>query len=112
MAGSAPLVIPGAVEGPSDETVMRRLIEEVGAQPGTIYGKNGKKWLRDRIGGFNQAAQRAPGLFWLTSTRRHPVLRPCVSSGYPPQPPRCASGLPYARWNPGFWPIVSGWPRS
>jgi hypothetical protein len=36
------VVIYGAVEGLVDEAVVRRLIRHVGAEPGPIYGKNGK----------------------------------------------------------------------
>ncbi|MEK7722283.1 MAG: hypothetical protein AAB359_07830 [Elusimicrobiota bacterium] len=54
------VVISAAVEGLVDEAVAKRLITEVGAIPGTIYGKNGKAALRSRIVGYNKAAAYAP----------------------------------------------------
>lgn len=49
-----------AVEGLVDEAVLRRLVEHVGGQTGTVYGRKGKSYLRQRIGGFNQAARYSP----------------------------------------------------
>jgi len=43
-----------------DEAVLRRLVEHVGGQTGTVYGRKGKSYLRQRIGGFNQAARYSP----------------------------------------------------
>jgi hypothetical protein len=56
------VTISVAVEGITDEAVARRLILHVGAQPGTVYGKEGKQRLRTRITGFNCAAQHTPWL--------------------------------------------------
>ena len=39
---------------------MRRLIGHVGGDSGTIYGRRGKTYLRQRIKGFNQAARYSP----------------------------------------------------
>jgi hypothetical protein len=49
-----------AVEGLVDEAVVRRLIVLAGASPGPVYGKQGKAFLRQRIDGYNDAAQHAP----------------------------------------------------
>jgi hypothetical protein len=57
-----PMTISAAVEGDVDEAVARRLILEVGARPGPVYGKNGKAALRARMSGYNQAARHAPWL--------------------------------------------------
>lgn len=43
-----------------DEAVLRRLVEHVGGQTGTVYGRKGKSYLRQKIGGFNQAARYSP----------------------------------------------------
>lgn len=43
-----------------DEAVVRRLIRHVGAEPGPIYGKNGKAHLRRQVNGYNAAARWAP----------------------------------------------------
>ena len=56
------VTISAAVEGDVDEAVVRKLIIETGAQPGSIYGKNGKGALRAKINGYNNAARRAPWL--------------------------------------------------
>jgi hypothetical protein len=59
----APLpVINGAVEGIVDEAVFRRLLKAVRAEPGTVYGKNGKQQLLERLGGYNNAARFSPWL--------------------------------------------------
>jgi hypothetical protein len=55
-------IISGAVEGIVDEAVARRLVIHAGAHPGTIYGKNGKSFLRRQINGYNSAARHFPWL--------------------------------------------------
>ena len=47
-AGTA---ISAAVEGALDEAVVRRLVRHAGATLATVYGKNGKPFLRGRIAG-------------------------------------------------------------
>ncbi len=54
------MTVSAAVEGSLDEAVVDRLIRHVGGHPGTVYGKNGKPFLKDRIGGYNNAAHHAP----------------------------------------------------
>jgi len=54
------LVISAAVEGLIDESVVRKLIVEAGCKPGTVYGKNGKSFLRRQIQGYNNAARHLP----------------------------------------------------
>ena len=58
MAGGT--VISAAVEGIVDEAVVRKLIAHTGATPGAVYGKQGKASLRQKIAGYNNAAQRMP----------------------------------------------------
>ena len=53
-------LILAAVEGPTDEVVIRRLIKEAGAATGTVYGRNGKSVLREKIDAYNKAACRFP----------------------------------------------------
>ena len=60
MPGSEPVVISGAVEGPLDEAMLKRLITHAGARPGPVYGKKGKAQLLGKLGGYNQAAQFTP----------------------------------------------------
>ena len=54
-----------AVEGIVDEAVARRLIEEAGGIPGTVYNCEGKDSLRKKVKGFNNAAKREPWLVLL-----------------------------------------------
>lgn len=53
-------IIQAAVEGIVDEAVVRRLIAHAGGQIGTVYGKSGKPSLREKIRGYNNAAQFTP----------------------------------------------------
>jgi hypothetical protein len=48
------------VEGVVDEAIVLRLLGHVGAAPGPVYGKQGKPYLRKRIGGFNNMARSVP----------------------------------------------------
>lgn len=58
----APAVISAAVEGITDEAVVRTLISHVGAELGPVYGKKGKPDLRTKVRGYNAAARHAPWL--------------------------------------------------
>ena len=54
------VAITGAVEGDTDEAVVRCLIEHVQAKTRAIYGRNGKTHLQRRLSGYNQAARFSP----------------------------------------------------
>ncbi len=54
------LALSGAVEGPLDEAVLRRLTQHLGLELGTVYGKNGKHAIRDHMAGYNNAARFSP----------------------------------------------------
>jgi len=54
------VIISAAVEGILDEAVARKLIVVAGGRPGTIYGKNGKSFLRRHINAYNRAAHHMP----------------------------------------------------
>lgn len=58
----SPLVISGAVEGIVDEAVFRRIVRAARAEPGVVYGKNGKQQLLQRLPGYNSAARFSPWL--------------------------------------------------
>jgi hypothetical protein len=60
MARHHSVIISGAVEGPTDEAAVRRLISHVGATPGTMYGKKGKPHLQQNIRRYNEAARYRP----------------------------------------------------
>lgn len=55
-----PVIVSAAVEGIVDEAVVRKFIAHAGGQPGAVYGKNGKPFLRQKINGYNNAAHRTP----------------------------------------------------
>lgn len=55
-----PVIIHGAVEGMIDEAVLRRLVKEIGATAGPVYGKNGKPFLLEKLSAYNQAARFSP----------------------------------------------------
>ena len=50
-------VVTAAVEGIVDEAVVRRLAKHAELEMGSVYGKNGKDHLRQRIRGYNNAAR-------------------------------------------------------
>jgi hypothetical protein len=58
----SPPVISGAVEGIVDEAVFTRIVRAVRAEPGPVYGKNGKPQLLERLPGYNNAARFSPWL--------------------------------------------------
>jgi hypothetical protein len=80
-----PAIIQAAVEGISDEVVVRRLIAHVGAEPGTVYGKRGKPHLRIRIAGYNNAARHAPWLV-VVDLDNEMVCAPALRSAWVPSP--------------------------
>ena len=57
-----PVIVSAAVEGIVDEAVVRNLVAGVDAEVAGIHGKNGKPYLRKKIGAFNNAARHAPWL--------------------------------------------------
>lgn len=54
------VIINAAVEGPTDEAVVRRLIEHAGGVAGFVYGKKGKPEIKKNISGYNNAARHQP----------------------------------------------------
>lgn len=86
---SGPVIISAAVEGLVDEAVVRKLIRHAGGEPGTVYGRNGKAYLRQRIRGYNHAARRAPWIV-LVDLDRDADCPPSLVEAWLPDP---ASGL-------------------
>jgi len=78
-------VISGAVEGTVDEAVLRCLLAHVGAQPASIYGKNGKTPLRRQIRGYNEAARRSPWVV-LIDLDHDAVCAPELRTSWLPDP--------------------------
>ena len=54
---SSPVYVSGAVEGPSDEPVLRRIVEGRGASVHRVQVQNGKSNLRRALPGYNAAAR-------------------------------------------------------
>lgn len=57
---TSPIVFSAAVEGPTDEAVLRRVVEYSGATLGPVYGKTGKTTLLRQLLSYNRAAQFSP----------------------------------------------------
>lgn len=54
------MMITAAVEGPTDEAVLRKVINFAGPSVGQVHGRNGKPHLLRSLAGFNHAAQFSP----------------------------------------------------
>ena len=52
-----PIYVSGAVEGPSDEAVLRRVVDHAGALIHRVQVQNGKTNLRRALPGYNAAAR-------------------------------------------------------
>jgi len=78
-------MISAAVEGIVDEAVVRRLIAHAGGTPGAVYGRQGKSLLRQRIAGYNNAAQRVPWIV-LVDLDRDADCAPPLRNAWLPQP--------------------------
>lgn len=66
---TVPITFSAAVEGPSDEAVLRRVVEHLGAVLGPVYGKNGKTTLLKQLHSYNQAAQYQPWIILIDLDR-------------------------------------------
>ncbi|MDH5669676.1 MAG: DUF4276 family protein [Nitrospira sp.] len=84
------VVVSAAVEGDVDEAVVRKLIEHVGAIPGTVYGKLGKASLRAKIAGYNNAARHAPWIVLVDLDHDYECAPPFLNTWLPnPSPFLC-----------------------
>jgi hypothetical protein len=54
------MVFTAAVEGPSDEAVLRKIVAFAGAELGLVHGRNGKNQLLRNLTGYNYAARFDP----------------------------------------------------
>jgi hypothetical protein len=90
MTGASGVVIQGAVEGLLDEAALRRLIEHVGATPGSVHGKNGKPNLLQKLGGYNHAARFTPWVVLIDLDHDADCAPPALQSWLPnPAPYMC-----------------------
>ena len=65
-----------------------RLISHVGGEPGTVYGKNGKPFLKDRIGGYNNAARHVPWVVLVDLDAQEGCAPPVRAAWLPSPAPR------------------------
>jgi hypothetical protein len=82
------VAISAAVEGIVDEAVVRALILVSGASPGPVYGKQGKPFLQQRIGGYNAAARHTPWIVIVDLDGDHDCAPPLRASWLPEPAPR------------------------
>lgn len=79
------VVVSAAVEGDVDEAVVRRLVAGAGGELGSVYGKGGKAALREKIKGYNHAAQHAPWIV-LVDLNGEASCAPPLRSNWIPHP--------------------------
>ena len=73
-----------------DEAVLRRLLTQVGALAGPIYGRQGKQHLRQRLNGYNQAARFTPWVILIDLDHDETCAPPLRDSWLPtPAPYLC-----------------------
>lgn len=90
MPKPTPISIQGAVEGPLDEVVLRRLVLHIRALPGTIYGQQGKQHLLQRLPSYNQAARLRPWAILIDLDQDADCAPPFVAAHLPhPMPQMC-----------------------
>lgn len=75
MNTSSPVFVSAAVEGKTDEPVVRKLVDQAGARIHRIYVKRGKDRLKSDVRGYDNAARRAPW-FVLVDLDRDKSLEP------------------------------------
>jgi hypothetical protein len=80
-------LISTAVGGLVDEAVVRRLIGHVGAVPGPVYGKQGKRFLQQKIPGYNNAARHEPWAVLVDLDRDYDCAPP-LRNAWIPKPAR------------------------
>ena len=79
------VAVPAAVEGDVDEAVARCLIAHAGGVPSVVYGRTGKRYLRTRIAGYNQAARHQPWLV-IVDLNHEAVCAPSLRAAWVPTP--------------------------
>lgn len=74
-----------AVEGPVDEAVVRRVLEELRVEAGPVHIKRGKERLRARISAYNHAARLAPWVVLVDLDQETPCA-PALVAKWLPEP--------------------------
>jgi hypothetical protein len=78
-----------AVEGTVDEAVVRKVVAEAGLDVGTVYGRQGKQFLLQRVDGWNRAAGRGLWLVLVDLDQDYDCAPPALQAWLP----RRASGM-------------------
>ena len=86
MASSLPVAVRIAVEGNLDEAVAERLIADYGGQLGAVYGKQGRDYVLEHIGGYNAGAQYGGIWFVLVDLDCSPDCAPELVADTLPNP--------------------------
>jgi len=86
MSRSAPIVF-AAVEGMTDEVVLRRLIDEIDASTGPVHVAGGKANLRRKVNGYNHAARHLPWVI-LVDLNHEADCAPALRADWLPSPNR------------------------
>jgi len=81
----SPIAFSAAVEGPTDEAVLRRVVEHLGAILSPVYGKMGKLMLLRQLNSYNHAAQFRPWIV-LVDLDRDADCAPPVRARWLPVP--------------------------
>ncbi len=71
-------IITAAVEGDLDEALLRRILDHVGIELGTVYGRKGKQFLLQSLNGYNNAARFAPWIVLVDLDRDGDCAPPCA----------------------------------
>lgn len=87
MASASSLVVTGAVEGPVDEAVLGSVLQYVGLNLGTVYGKNGKVALLQALNGYNRAATFNPWCVLVDMDRDQRCFRDILQDWLPDPSP-------------------------
>jgi hypothetical protein len=74
-----------AVEGLTDEVVMKRLLDQVGLPYGHTYGKRGKDHILKALNNYNQAARHSPWVV-LVDLDDEPECAPLLVRQHLPRP--------------------------
>jgi len=82
---SEALLVSAAVEGIVDDAVVRRLLDNAGAEPDVVYIVGGKANLRQRTRAYNLAAQHRPWLL-LVDLNHEADCAPALRALWLPRP--------------------------
>lgn len=86
MASPSPVPVRIAVEGNLDEAVAERLITLCGGQPGKVSPKQGRPYVLEHIGGYNEGARYGGIWFVLVDLDQQPDCAPELVAEMLPNP--------------------------